>query len=187
MARRKKRRNKRRAGGSSGEKPIGEKVTKSEVPRSKSSEQDDIPEPEPIPNGPEAVAASRGEEIHVEYFESYEGPIPHPHILKAYEEVVPGSAKQMVEEAWKQGEHRRKQEDRLVRNHTLSHTLGVTMAGLTSLGVLAGGVFLIATGRVGGGAFVVIAGLLPVIVRAFRAPTTQDGEERHADADTEKG
>ena len=38
--------------------------------------------------------------------EEYSGPIPHPNILKQFEEVIPGSADRILKMAEKEQEHR---------------------------------------------------------------------------------
>lgn len=45
-------------------------------------------------------------------FEAWDGPIPPPGILREINEVVPGAAKQIVDQFIAEGEHRREMEKR---------------------------------------------------------------------------
>lgn len=49
-------------------------------------------------------------EIIMAKMEMYSGPIPHPEILKGYEELSPGSAKEIIENGIEESSHRRKLE-----------------------------------------------------------------------------
>lgn len=61
---------------------------------------------------------------------AFSGPIPHPTILKGYEEVLPGSADRILSMTEKEGEHRRKIETELVKNDNIRSYLG-QIAGFT--------------------------------------------------------
>ncbi|MCA2640198.1 MAG: DUF2335 domain-containing protein [Microcystis sp. M137S2] len=61
---------------------------------------------------------------------AFYGPIPHPTILKGYEEVLPGSADRILSMTEKEGEHRRKIETELVKNDNIRSYLG-QIAGFT--------------------------------------------------------
>lgn len=47
--------------------------------------------------------------------ESFSGPMPHPNILKGYEEVLPGAAERILQMAENEQQHRHKQEDRICK------------------------------------------------------------------------
>ena len=55
---------------------------------------------------------------------TFSGPIPHPTILKGYEEVLLGSADRILSMTEKEGEHRRKIETELVKNDNIRSYLG---------------------------------------------------------------
>ena len=61
---------------------------------------------------------------------TFSGPIPHPTILKGYEEVLLGSADRILSMTEKEGEHRRKIETELVKNDNIRSYLG-QIAGFT--------------------------------------------------------
>ena len=60
----------------------------------------------------------------VEYSATYSGPVPHPAILKRFEELLPGSAERLFREFEVQAEHRRSLERRVIASDTLSQALG---------------------------------------------------------------
>lgn len=90
----------------------------------------------------------------------YQGPIPHPDILRAFDELVPGSAKQLMEEVKIEAAHRRSHETKAmeaniaVQNKQLemthyqgrvvfiSDTLGQIAGVIVSLSCVAGAVWL---------------------------------------------
>lgn len=47
--------------------------------------------------------------------ESFSGPMPHPDILKGYEDILPGSAERILQMAENEQKHRHKQEDRICK------------------------------------------------------------------------
>jgi uncharacterized membrane protein len=69
--------------------------------------------------------------------ERWSGPLPHPGDLERYEQIVPGSAAKIIEAFSLQGEHRRKQEDRLVRGSELRGYIGQWMGFVVALAFLA--------------------------------------------------
>ena len=75
-----------------------------------------MPSPPPNPNAPILPAPGKlGEtvrELHVSA--SLTGPLPHPNILKLYEEVCPGCAERIIAMAEQEGDHRRDMEERMV-------------------------------------------------------------------------
>ncbi len=53
-------------------------------------------------------------DISVSETHVYSGPLPPPEILEGYEKIAPGSSRIILEEFRKQGEHRRKCEQRMI-------------------------------------------------------------------------
>ena len=79
--------------------------------------------------------------------EYYEGPLPPSHMLREYEEILPGAADRIIGMAERQAEHRQDIEKVVIASKSRSETLGVVFAGLIGLSAIVGGVFLIAIGR----------------------------------------
>jgi uncharacterized membrane protein len=81
------------------------------------------------------------------YQESYSGPVPHPSILSGLDKVVPGSAKQVMDQFVAQGEHRREMERKYLKHENIRSLLGVIFAGLIVICSLAAGTFLVWNGK----------------------------------------
>jgi uncharacterized membrane protein len=116
----------------------------------------------------------------------YQGAIPPPSWMEHYNRIVPGSAKQMMDDAHAQFEHRRDLEKReseaAIRNATRGQWMGFTI-GL--IGVV-GGLILAFTGvSLGGGVGVALTGLAALAAvyvtgnwRAAREAARAAAEER---------
>lgn len=50
----------------------------------------------------------------IQKLEMYSGPIPSPHILKEYDEMDPGAAKQIIDNGVEESHHRRQMESRML-------------------------------------------------------------------------
>ena len=93
----------------------------------------------------------------------YEGPIPDPQTLQAYENVHPGAIDWILGQARDQGQHRRKLEKRIVNWGTFSEFLGVASALLISLVAIGGGIFLIFNDKSATGLSIIIADLVALV------------------------
>jgi uncharacterized membrane protein len=115
---------------------------------------------------------------------TFSGPIPHPTILKGYEEVLPGSADRILSMTEKEGEHRRKIETELVKNDNIRSYLG-QIAGFTIAIVGLGGSIYLgindkvwASGIMGAGT---LTGLVTVFVKGDkerRIQSEQDDQDK---------
>jgi uncharacterized membrane protein len=83
-----------------------------------------IPAAQAAPSGPVIQntndSGDSREEIVMETFHvsrRYKGPLPHPDALKGYEAVYPGFAKILLDDFVKEGNHRRKQEEKGMDAH----------------------------------------------------------------------
>lgn len=79
--------------------------------------------------------------------ESYSGPYPHPDHLARFNEVVPGSGRDIFDEFKAQGEHRRNMEALLVRGNERRADRGQWMAFLIVIFFLGTSVWLIREGH----------------------------------------
>jgi uncharacterized membrane protein len=75
-------------------------------------------------------------------FVAYSGPLPHPDILRQFNEIVPGLANRIVTQFEEQGRHRRKLENRVVWHNIFAATTGQVMAFIVLAGIGAGGLLL---------------------------------------------
>ncbi|WP_160993144.1 DUF2335 domain-containing protein [Ligilactobacillus salivarius] len=78
------------------------KETKNDLQSSKANVDEVIDSVKKLPREDQEMAISK--------LEMYSGPIPHPDILKKYDELDPGAAKLIIENGVKESEHRRKLE-----------------------------------------------------------------------------
>lgn len=80
-------------------------------------------------------------------FSTYSGPLPHPDILRQFEEVLPGSAERIFNQFEAQSAHRRSLEATVVDSGAFSQKLG-TVSGLL-IGILGvgGGLWLAHDGK----------------------------------------
>jgi uncharacterized membrane protein len=115
---------------------------------------------------------------------TFSGPIPHPTILKGYEEVLPGSADRILSMTEKEGEHRRKIETELVKNDNIRSYLG-QIAGFTIAIVGLGGSIHLGINDKVWASGIMSAGTLTGLVTVFvtgdkqrRIQSEQDDEDK---------
>lgn len=65
-------------------------------------------------------------QIHKE--SSFSGPIPDPESLAKYEQISPGFADRILNMAEEEAKHRRKKEDKLVKNTVTTAIMGIIFA-----------------------------------------------------------
>lgn len=76
-------------------------------------------------------------------FEHYEGLLPHPQHLERFEALLPGATDRLLKMAEGQSTHRQQMERKYLNFNGTGEVLGTIFAGLTVIGAIAGGVFLI--------------------------------------------
>ena len=74
---------------------------------------------------------------------TYSGPIPHPQLLKEFNDVIPNGADRIMTMAEKQSEHRISLEEKLVNANNRDSLLGVVFGGVIALLIVLGTIFLI--------------------------------------------
>lgn len=78
---------------------------------------------------------------------TYSGPIPHPQLLKEFNDVIPNGADRIMTMAEKQSEHRISLEEKLVNANNRDSLLGVVFGGVIALLIVLGTIFLIYTNK----------------------------------------
>lgn len=86
-------------------------------------------------------------QVVLERLEIYQGDLPHPNILKGYNELYPDAAKKIIDNGIAESEHRRKMEDKYLSGNIASHKLGQFFGFIVAVLVVGGGIYLIATGK----------------------------------------
>jgi len=116
----------------------------------------------------------------------YSGPVPHPAILKGYEEIVPGSAKQIMDQAKRQTDHRIDLEKRLVASGIWRSYLGLSLGALIALTCTLGGCILVYLDHDTAGATIATAsviGLASVFVYGSRLQVKEPRQNTKAESE----
>lgn len=96
--------------------------------------------------------------------ELFAGPLPHPDILRGYNEIVPGAAKMILDKFEAQTDHRRKLEGRVVTANIWQAFVGQLFAFVILLALIGSGSFLIYKGRDIGGLVSIVSAICGAIV-----------------------
>jgi uncharacterized membrane protein len=97
---------------------------------------------------------------------SFSGPLPHPDILKKFDEVYPGAAKIIIDMAKEQSEHRQILEKTVINSDIRNSKLGLIFGFIIGMTGIVAGVVVIVTGQVAAGS-ILFAGTLGVLVGTF--------------------
>ncbi len=101
--------------------------------------------------------------IRAEYFQ---GPLPHPAILKGYEEVLPGSAERIIKLSERQQQHRMDMERVRLYADIWIERLGLGAGFVLAIILAVGGIWLASEGKETTG-LAVLAANIAVVVGAF--------------------
>lgn len=74
---------------------------------------------------------------------TYSGPIPHPQLLREFNDVIPDGANRIMIMAESQSEHRRNLETKVVNANNRDSLLGVIFAFIIAIVIVLGAIFLI--------------------------------------------
>lgn len=74
---------------------------------------------------------------------TYSGPIPHPQLLREFNDVIPDGANRIMIMAEKQSEHRRNLEEKIVNANNRDSLLGIIFALVIALVIIGSGTFLL--------------------------------------------
>ncbi len=85
---------------------------------------------------PEERGIATSEEQRIIYGEVFAGPLPPPHMLQGYEEVLSGAADRIVRMAESQANHRQEQESRILTAATQLSKLGMFLGFCLALAIL---------------------------------------------------
>jgi uncharacterized membrane protein len=104
----------------------------------------------------------------------HQGPLPHPAVLKQYDEIVPGAAERIITMAEQQARHRQELETRVIRTDNLKSLLGTIFAFVIAVAGFGGGLYAALSGQPFWGGAVSIGTLASVVV-AFIYGTRYQG------------
>ena len=94
-----------------------------------------------------SAAPSEDTVMHAVEISSYSGPLPHPDILRSFEEIIPGAAQRILMQFEQQSTHRREMEAKVISSGAFSQRLGTISAALAGLIGVSGGVWLAHEGK----------------------------------------
>lgn len=107
---------------------------------------------------------------------TYSGPIPHPALLKEFNEVIPNGADRIMTMAENQSSHRIKLEETIVEANNRDSLLGVIFAGFIGLIATIGGIYLISQDK-GIQGFIVLIGNLGALVGVYLKGSSEDKKD----------
>ncbi|MDE2188438.1 MAG: DUF2335 domain-containing protein [Patescibacteria group bacterium] len=113
--------------------------------------------------------------------ESFSGPLPHPDLLKKFEEVVPGSAERIIKMAEEQSLHRKELESKVIDSNISRSKWGqilgfiIAIAGLIVACLVAIYGNAIAGGIIGVGT---LASLVSVFMYGSKIRNSEENEEK---------
>ena len=123
--------------------------------------------------------------------EHFEGPLPHPSLLQAYEEIVPGAAVRILALLESQVAHRHEMERTVIRGNVSAQRWGQIGAFVVSMTTVGGGIWLSAHGQSTTGLAAIVTalvGLAGVFIAGKHYQTKELREKREtAESRSKKG
>ena len=134
----------------------------------------DPPDPESDPLSEEAIVGPGKQDspdqrqiiITASYFE---GPIPAPEVLERLNQVVPGSAKKVIENWLDQSANRRSNENKVIQSNIEARKLGMILGAILAGMGIAGGTLVASLGHPHSGAAMAGASALALATSFLRA------------------
>lgn len=118
--------------------------------------------------------------VSVEETQLHVGPIPHPDILKGYEDICPGAADRIIAMAEHESEARH-EFNRTALNATINDTKrGMWFAALLALVIIISAGYLLATDRYIAGTLFSLPGLA-ITYKAFLDKSSKEDEDKFGD------
>lgn len=98
--------------------------------------------------------------------EEYHGPIPHPNILRQFEEILPGSADRILRLSEEEQKHRHELENKIILHQAKIEPIGLFLGFILALTIIGGGIYLLINDKSAKG-FVLILGGIGTIITPF--------------------
>lgn len=115
--------------------------------------------------------------VHEKTMHAFSGPLPHPEILKGFEEVVPGSAERIIKMAEGQFLHRTTLESRVINSDIIRSKWGQILGFIIAIAGLSGSVIMVCFGKQVAGGILGI-GTLASLVSVFMYGSKERSAER---------
>jgi uncharacterized membrane protein len=94
---------------------------------------------------------------------AFSGPLPPPHLLEKYNEIIPNGAERIMAMAEKQSAHREHLEAHVINGNVASQTRGSYFSFIISLVAIVGGFILIEQGKSATGLAAIITSLASLV------------------------
>jgi len=78
---------------------------------------------------------------------AFSGPLPHPEILKKYNEILQGAAERIIRMAEQQAEHRRSMEQQAIKSDIKNSKLGIWFGFIIGISGITGGIMVAIFGK----------------------------------------
>lgn len=111
--------------------------------------------------------------------EAFAGPLPHPRLIRQYEDAVPGSGNRIIAMAESQQQHRHSIETAVINSDIVMERSGLLAATFLSTVILVGSFILLAIGKEAFGIALIITNIT-AILGAFGFAQRQRAQERRA-------
>jgi uncharacterized membrane protein len=112
----------------------------------------------------------------VSYTEEYSGLIPHPRLMREWNDIVPGSAEKIFNRFEKQSDHRMQMENHVVKANNFKQYTGPIFGFIIAMTTILGGIYTALKGLTFLGGGLSFSGLA-VLVGAFLVNTYQKPKE----------
>ena len=103
------------------------------------------------------------QQIVMSRMELYQGDLPHPDILRGYNELYPEAAKRIIENGILETEHRRRQDKIYLNGMLAERTRGQILGFVIALVIVASGVYLMANEHILAGSLLTGGSLIGVV------------------------
>jgi len=128
-----------------------------------------------------ALQNSKHEQIAtVTAVQAFSGPLPHPDILRKYEEIVPGAAQRIIKMAEDQTSHRKDLESKVIHSNIVREKWGQTLGFIIAIvGLIVAGLVGVFGSAVAGGAIGIatLASLVGVFMYGSRVRSKERQEK----------
>lgn len=95
--------------------------------------------------------------------QEYHGPIPHPNIIKQFEEILPGSADRIFKMAENEQNNRHELNDKIIKHKNFIESLGLIFGFVLAAMIIGGGIYLLLNDKSAKGFSLIIGGVFAII------------------------
>lgn len=104
-----------------------------------------------------------GQEMKVVHQEAYQGPLPHPDLLKKFDEVSPGAAEKIIKMAESEQSHRHEMDSQFLKEENFLKKLGLILGFIIVMSIIGSGVYLLVNDKSAQGFSLILASVVTII------------------------